>query len=91
MEEVEVYTFDNQDYIVIDKINEYLYLSNEKDSHDMMIRKVDSNDDTLLLPLDSDEEFENALLLLTRKKVQEECIQKKELFELNLKSCSVYK
>ncbi|HIR49292.1 MAG TPA: hypothetical protein IAB35_04860 [Candidatus Faecimonas gallistercoris] len=74
MEEVEVYTFDNQDYIVIDKINEYLYLSNEKDSHDMMIRKVDSNDDTLLLPLDSDEEFENALLLLTRKKVQEEGI-----------------
>ena len=74
MEEVEVYTFDNQDYVVIDKINEYLYLSNEKDSHDMMIRKVDSNDDTLLLPLDSDEEFENALLLLTRKKVQEEGI-----------------
>ena len=74
MEEVEVYTFDNHDYIVIDKINEYLYLSNEKDSHDMMIRKVDSNDDTLLLPLDSDEEFENALLLLTRKKVQEEGI-----------------
>ncbi len=72
MKEVEVYSFDNKDYILIDKIHEYLYLSNENDSHDMVIRKVDPEDEEVLLPLDDDEEFEKALLLLTTKKLQQE-------------------
>ncbi len=70
--DVEIYTFDDKDYIVFEKLQCYIYLINEKNSHDMMIRKMDANDDTMLLPLESDEEFEKALLLLTTKKLQEE-------------------
>ena len=55
---VDVYTFDNKNYLVLDTIQQYIYLSNEDDDSDMMIRKIDSNDDTTLLPLESDEEFE---------------------------------
>ena len=67
-----MYSFDNKNYILITKINHYLYLSNEKNSRDMMIRKEDVNDPEVLLPLEDDEEFEQALLLLTRKKNSQE-------------------
>ncbi len=70
--EVQVYSFDGKDYFLIEKIKDYLYLVNEKDSHDMMIRKEDVNDPDVLLPLDDDDEFEQALLLLTRKKIEAE-------------------
>ena len=55
MEEVEIYSFDNKDYVLVTKIDSYLYLSNEKDPRDMMIRKEDINDPDLLLPLEDDE------------------------------------
>lgn len=69
--EIDVYTIDNKDYLLVDRIQEFLYLSNAEDEEDMMIRKLDQMDEELLLPLDSDEEFEKALLLLTSKKLQE--------------------
>ncbi len=72
MKEVDVYSFDGKDYLLITKIKSYLYLSNEKNPHDMMIRKEDPNDPNVLLPLEDDDEFEQALLLLTRKKLMEE-------------------
>ena len=72
MEEVEIYSFDNKDYVLVTKIDSYLYLSNEKDPRDMMIRKEDINDTDLLLPLEDDEEFEKALLLLTKMKLETE-------------------
>lgn len=72
MEEVEVYSFDDKDYVLVTKIDSYLYLSNEKDPRDMMIRKEDADDPELLLPLEDDEEFEKALLLLTRRKLEME-------------------
>ena len=72
MKEVEMYSFDNKNYILIAKINHYLYLSNEKNPRDMMVRKEDVNDPEVLLPLEDDEEFEQALLLLTRKKNSQE-------------------
>lgn len=72
MKNVEIYTFDNKKYIVIDRINEYLYLSNKKNHHDMMIRKFDPNDEESLLPLETDEEFEKALNLIITKKLQSE-------------------
>lgn len=72
MDEVEIYSFDNKDYVLVTKIDSYLYLSNEKDSRDMMIRKEDVNNPDLLLPLEDDEEFEHALLLLTRRKLETE-------------------
>lgn len=69
--EVTVYTIDNEDYILLDQINDYLYLSNENDASDMMIRKVDHNDEYNLLPLDNEEEFDKALLLFTSKNIDE--------------------
>lgn len=72
MDEVEIYSFDNKDYVLVTKIDSYLYLSNEKDPRDMMIRKADVNNPDLLLPLEDDEEFEHALLLLTRRKLETE-------------------
>lgn len=72
MDEVEIYSFDNKDYVLVTKIDSYLYLSNEKDPRDMMIRKEDVNNPDLLLPLEDDEEFEHALLLLTRRKLETE-------------------
>ena len=72
MAQVTVYSFDGKDYFLVTKIDSYLYLSNEKDSRDMMIRKEDPNDETILLPLDDDEEFEKALLLLVKQKHERE-------------------
>lgn len=72
MKEVDIYTFDNKNYVLLDRIENYLFLSNEKNDHDMMIRKVDADDEETLLPLESDEEFEKALLLLVTKKLKEE-------------------
>ena len=67
MKEVDIYTFDDKNYVLLDRIEDYLFLSNEKNDHDMMIRKVDANDEETLLPLESDEEFEKALLLLVKE------------------------
>ncbi len=74
MKEVDIYTFDNKNYVLLDRIENYLFLSNEKNDHDMMIRKVENEDEDeeTLLPLESDEEFEKALLLLVTKKLKEE-------------------
>lgn len=72
MKEVDIYTFDDKNYVLLDRIEDYLFLSNEKNDHDMMIRKVDADDEETLLSLESDEEFEKALLLLVTKKLKEE-------------------
>lgn len=72
MEEVTIFSFDDKDYMLLDQIHDYVYLSNVDDRRDMMIRKVDPSDDEVLLPIKDDEEFEKALLLLTQKKLSEE-------------------
>ena len=46
----------------------YLYLSNVDDIDDTLIRKSSSEDETLFIPLESEEEFELACLLLFRNK-----------------------
>lgn len=68
MQEVMIYTFNDMNYILVDRIDNYLYLSNENNPHDMMIRKEDLEDDTVLLPLDNEEEFDKALRLLSEKR-----------------------
>ncbi len=68
MQEVMIYTFNDMNYILVDRIDNYLYLSNENNPHDMMIRKEDLEDDTILLPLDNEEEFDKALRLLSEKR-----------------------
>lgn len=68
MQEVMIYTFNDMNYVLVDRIDNYLYLSNENNPHDMMIRKEDLEDDTILLPLDNEEEFDKALRLLSEKR-----------------------
>lgn len=68
MQDVMIYTFNDMNYILVDRIDNYLYLSNENNPHDMMIRKEDLEDDTILLPLDNEEEFDKALRLLSEKR-----------------------
>lgn len=72
MKEVSAYSFNGKNYLLVTKINQYLFLVNEADSKDMMIRKEDENDKQLLLPLEDDEEFEQALLLLVNQKLEQE-------------------
>ena len=72
MQEIDVYSWDDNNYILFSKIGSYLYLSNEKNPRDIMIRKEDSNDPDLLLPLDDDNEFNKALeLFYNNAKVDE--------------------
>lgn len=72
MNEVTVYSFDGKNYLLVTKINQYLFLVNEANSKDMMIRKENENDKELLLPLEDDEEFEQALLLLVNQTLEQE-------------------
>ena len=51
--ELDVYTIDNKNYLLIDKIYNYLYLSNEENEEDTLILKEDVNNK--LLPLDNEE------------------------------------
>lgn len=67
--ELDVYTIDNKNYLLIDKIYNYLYLSNEENEEDTLILKEDVNNK--LLPLDNDEELKNALSLFLTKEVEE--------------------
>ena len=67
--ELDVYTIDNKNYLLIDKIYNYLYLSNEENKEDTSILKEDVNNK--LLPLDNDEELKNALSLFLTKEVEE--------------------
>lgn len=67
--ELDVYTIDNKNYLLIDKIYNYLYLSNEENEEDTLILKEDVNNK--LLPLNNDEELKNALSLFLTKEVEE--------------------
>ena len=70
--EIDVYTINDKDYLLIDKIDNYLYLSNENDENDMLILKENSNDKETLLPLDNEDEYKKALALFTSKMMEEE-------------------
>lgn len=59
---------DGNDYIVVDKIDNYVFLSNLKDSNDFCIRKeIEENDTTYLVGLDNNEEYEKIVKLLLEK------------------------
>ncbi len=63
---------DGIEYMILDEIdsdvNTYVYLTNIDDEEDFCIRKVDnSRNSELLVGLDSNEEFDKALLLFTKK------------------------
>lgn len=63
---------DDIEYMILDEIdsdsNTYVYLTNVNDVDDFCIRKVDnSKNSELLVGLDSNNEFDKALLLFTQK------------------------
>ena len=63
---------DGLEYMVLDEIdsetNTYVYLSNIEDPEDCCIRKVENDkNEELLVGLDSNEEFDKALLLYSEK------------------------
>lgn len=64
---VKSYTINDIDYIVVNEVdynaNHYVYLSNEFDETDVMIRKVNNN---TLEPLESEEELNSVLKLLIK-------------------------
>ena len=70
--EVDSYTINDQNYILIDKIDDYLYLVNEDNEEDMLIQKEDPNDEEVLLPLKNEEEYKIALMKFTAKALKEE-------------------
>jgi len=66
--ELEIIEIDNQEYYVLKelqgKTNNYLYLSNVNDENDVFLRKTDINDQDIVVPLESDEELQEATNLL---------------------------
>ncbi len=53
---IDFYTLDGKIYLIVKEINfnnhKYVYLTNEMDYHDLLLRRVEGND---LLPLSKDE------------------------------------
>lgn len=71
MEENYYLEIDGKNYLIVDQIKnekcEYVYLSNMEDQKDFCIRKLASDDNDLLIGLDSDEEFDYALRVFYKK------------------------
>ena len=74
MKEVEIYTIDDKEYMLLDKVTKnedtYLYLSNVVEGNDYIIRKLDRNDQETMIPLDDENEVKKAILLLTNKSIE---------------------
>lgn len=70
--EVEIITLGDKDYYILNEVKRngvtYIYLSNVEDKDDILIRKSSNDDDSLYVPLESEDEFELACLLLFRNK-----------------------
>lgn len=66
--ELEIIEIDNQEYYILTelkgKTENYLYLSNVNDEDDVFLRKTDKNNPDTVIPLESDEELEEATELL---------------------------
>lgn len=67
--DVEVVTLENdKDYIVVDKISDYVYLVNETEPDDFCIRKIEiEGDEEYFVGLDNEIEFDKALLEFSKK------------------------
>lgn len=70
--EVEVITLGDKEYYILNEVKHngvtYIYLSNVIDRDDTLIRKSSKDDLDMYIPLQSEEEFELACLLLFRNK-----------------------
>ncbi len=72
MSEYNIASFNGKDYIEVDTINfkdnTYVFLVNEKDEKDFLIRKItNENEKTFYEPLETKEEFEVVMLMFTKK------------------------
>lgn len=72
MSEYNVASLNGKDYIEADTVNfrdnTYVFLVNEKDEKDFLVRKITSErDKTFYEPLETKEEFEVAMLMFTKK------------------------
>lgn len=69
---LEVITLGDKDYFILNEVKRngvtYIYLSNVEDRDDTLIRKSSKDDDSIFIPLETEEEFELACLLLFRHK-----------------------
>ena len=70
--ELDFVTLDNKEYLVIDEIKHndinYIYLVNNKNSKDFVIRK---EKDDLLVGLDNEEEFNEVMKSFINKNIEE--------------------
>lgn len=70
--EIEVITLGDKEYYILNEVKHngttYIYLSNVIDRDDTLIRKSSKEEEDLYIPLESEEEFELACLLLFRNK-----------------------
>lgn len=71
MNDLEVVLIDGVEYFIIKEAKKgnvsYLYLSNVNDYEDTLIRKVNKDDADMMLPLESEEEFEIACNLFLKE------------------------
>ena len=74
MQEADVYTINDKEYILLNKIknkeNPYLYFSNISEGNDYIIRKLDLEDEDSMVPLDDEKEVQKAILLLTNRQLE---------------------
>ena len=70
--ELELITLGDKEYYILNEVKRngttYIYLSNVVDSDDTLIRKSSNEDETMYIPLESEEDVELACLLLFRNK-----------------------
>jgi len=68
MVQVEIMRVNNKDYVIMKEVVEndisFVFLSNLEDPNDMMIRKSTPKDPNHYVPLDNEEEYQLASLLL---------------------------
>lgn len=71
MVDVEVYTIDGVDYLLLEELiiggYSYLYLSNVDDKTDVMFRKRDNENQELLMSLENEEEAKMVALVFVNK------------------------
>ena len=71
MKELETITIGKTDYAIVNEVKEketrYVYLVNPKKKEDIMIRKSSKEDNELWIPLEDEEEYHLACMLLMKK------------------------
>lgn len=74
MRDIEIYTINNKEYMLLKKVEKasdtYLYFSSIEEGNDYIIRKLDPNNQEMMIPLSDEDEVKKAILLLTNKSLE---------------------